>query len=114
MNAMTYKGYAARVEYDDQDGLFFGKIAGIRDGVGFHADNVLDLKAAFAEAVEDYLDTCAKVGKTPNKPYSGALMVRIDPQVHANVAIAAELRGASINKWAEEKLREAADQEIQG
>jgi predicted HicB family RNase H-like nuclease len=68
MNAMNYKGYAARVDYDDQDGLFVGKIAGLRDGVGFHADNVPDLKAAFAEAVEDYLETCAKVGKTPNKP----------------------------------------------
>jgi predicted HicB family RNase H-like nuclease len=87
---------------------------GIGNGVGFHADNAPDLKAAFAQAVDDYLDTCAKVGKTPNKPYSGALMVRIDPQVHANVAIAAELRGASINKWAEEKLSEAADQEMQG
>jgi len=39
-NTMTYKGYAARIEYDDEDGIFTGRIAGIRDGVGFHADAV--------------------------------------------------------------------------
>jgi len=38
-NSMTYKGYSARIEYDDDDGIFTGRIAGIRDGVGFHADS---------------------------------------------------------------------------
>ena len=28
-NTMTYKGYSARIEYDD-DGIFTGRIAGIR------------------------------------------------------------------------------------
>ncbi len=35
---MTYKGYAARIYYDDDDRIFTGRIAGIRDGAGFHAD----------------------------------------------------------------------------
>ena len=64
---MQYKGHAARIEYDDEDGLFFGRIAGLRDGVGFHADTVEDLRAAFHEAVEDYLETCARIGKRPQK-----------------------------------------------
>jgi len=64
---MQYKGHAARIEYDDEDGLFFGRIAGLRDGVGFHADTVEDLRAAFHEAVEDYLETCARIGKAPRK-----------------------------------------------
>ena len=66
-NTMSYKGYTARIEYDDEDGIFFGRIAGISDGVGFHADTVEDLRAAFHEAVEDYIETCAKVGKEPQK-----------------------------------------------
>lgn len=65
MNTMTYKGYSARIGYDDEDGIFVGRIAGIRDGVGFHADNVQALQEAFHEAVEDYLHTCARVGKKP-------------------------------------------------
>ena len=64
---MTYKGYAARIEYDDDDGIFTGWIAGIRDGVGFHADSVDDLRQAFHEAVEDYFEACAKIGKEPQK-----------------------------------------------
>ena len=73
-NAMNYKGYSARVEYDDEDGIFTGRLAGIRDGVGFHADTVGGLREAFYEAVEDYLETCAKIGKDPQRAYSGQMM----------------------------------------
>ena len=70
-NSMTYKGYAARIEYDDEDGIFVGRLAGIRDGVGFHADSVEELRAAFQEAVDDYVETCTKIGKEPQRAYSG-------------------------------------------
>jgi len=63
MNAMNHKGYAARLEYSEEDGLFVGHIAGIRDVVGFHGSSVEELRAAFVEAVDDYLDTCAKLGR---------------------------------------------------
>mgnify|MGYP003412130484 CR=1 FL=1 len=108
MNTMTYGGYSALIEYDDEDGIFFGKLAGIRDGVGFHADNVADLRAAFQEAVDDYVEMCAKVGKSPQKPHSGNLMLRIDPLVHSKAALAAELAGKSLNQWSEEALDKAA------
>ena len=62
-NAMVYNGYSARVEYDDEDGIFFGRLTDIRDGVGFHADTVEGLRTAFHEALEDYLELCAKIGK---------------------------------------------------
>lgn len=107
-NSMTYKGYAARIDYDDEDGIFTGRIAGIRDGVGFHADTVDGLRAAFHEAVEDYLETCAKIGKEPQKAYSGQMMFRVDPEVHRKAALAAELAGKSLNAWAEEVLAKAA------
>ena len=106
-NVMTYKGYSARIEYDDEDGILFGQIAGIRDGVGFHADTVEGLRAAFHEAVDDYLETCAKVGKEPQKPYSGKVMFRLSPELHRKAALAAELAGKSLNQWAEEALARA-------
>lgn len=105
---MTYKGYSARIDYDDEDGILFGQIAGIRDGVGFHADNVDGLRNAFREAVDDYLETCSRIGKDPQKPYSGKVMFRIDPEVHARAARAAELSGKSLNEWAGEVLAKAA------
>jgi len=105
---MSYKGYSARVEYDDGDGIFTGRIAGIRDGVGFHADTVEGLREAFREAVEDYLETCAKIGKEPQRAYSGQMMFRVNPEVHRKAALAAELAGKSLNQWAEEVLGRAA------
>jgi predicted HicB family RNase H-like nuclease len=108
-NTMTYKGYSARVEYDDDDGILFGKIAGIRDGVGFHADTVAELRTAFHEAVDDYIETCAKIGKEPQKPFSGKVMFRIDPETHRRAAIAAELAGTSLNQWAESVLEKAVN-----
>lgn len=108
MSSMTFKGYAARVEYDADDEVFVGRIAGIADVVGFHADTVEDLKAAFHEAVEDYIQTCAKAGRPPQKPFSGRLMLRVDPKVHADAMRAAELAGQSLNAWSEQVLRRAA------
>ena len=58
--------------------------------------------------MDDYLATCRKVGKQPERQMSGNLMLRVDPQVHANAAIAAELSGKSLNQWAEEILRREA------
>lgn len=107
-NSMSYKGYSARIEYDDDDGIFIGRIAGIRDGVGFHADTVEALRDAFHEAVEDYIETCAKLGKEPQKTFSGQVMFRVDPEVHRKAALAAELSGKSLNQWAEEVLDRAA------
>ena len=107
-NTMTYKGYSARIEYDDSDGIFFGRIAGIRDGVGFHAGTVRGLRKAFREAVEDYIETCAKIGKKPQKAFSGQVMFRVSPEVHRKAALAAELAGKSLNQWAEEVLERAA------
>jgi predicted HicB family RNase H-like nuclease len=108
MSALSHNGYQARVEFDAEDELFVGHIAGINDVVGFHAETVDDLKAAFREAVDDYLATCAKLGKPPQKPYSGRVMFRISPEVHARAAVAAELSGKSLNEWAEAALSEAA------
>ena len=107
-NTMNYKGYAARIDYDDEDGIFMGRIAGIGDGVGFHADTVEGLREAFHEAVEDYIETCAKIGKEPQKAYSGQVMFRVSPEAHRKAALAAELSGKSLNKWAEEVLDRAA------
>ncbi len=111
MKLMNYKGYQALIEFDGEDELFFGKLAGIRDGVSFHGDSVAVLKAAFHEAVDDYIAHCAKIGKSPDKPYSGKVMFRIAPDLHASAARAAELSGKSLNQWAEEKLRAAAEKE---
>ena len=112
MNVMAYRGYAARVELDAQDRIFVGHLAGIRDVVGFHGTSVDELETAFHEAVDDYVAACEKLGRPPEKPFSGRVMFRIDPEVHARAALAAQLAGMSLNQWGEQALRKAA-QEVQ-
>jgi predicted HicB family RNase H-like nuclease len=99
MNVMSYKGFAARVEYSEDDGCLIGHIAGIRDVVGFHGESVAELRTAFEGAVDDYLETCKKLGKEPNHPYSGQFRLRLPPELHARAAIAAEIHGKSLNAW---------------
>lgn len=72
--------------------------------------SVVELRVAFEEAVDDYLETCAKLNRSPQKPYSGNLMLRIPPDVHAAIATAAEVSGKSINQWATETFAEAVNQ----
>lgn len=108
MNTMTYKSYTARIDFDDRDNIFVGRLLGIRDIVGFHADNVTDLRAAFEEAVDDYLEACKEIGKPPEKPASGKLMLRVPPEVHAAALVAAQAAGKSLNQWATDVLGGAA------
>lgn len=114
MNALSYEGFHARVEFDAEDGLFVGHLAGITDVVGFHADTVDGLTRAFHEAVEDYRAACAQAGKAPDKPYSGKVMLRIAPDIHARAALAAELAGKSLNQWGEEVLAAASLEAVRG
>ena len=109
MKPMRYKGYSARVEYSDEDGCFVGRVAGIRDILTFHGESVAEVRQAFEEALDFYLESCAERGEMPNKPYSGKLLLRVAPEVHAAVANAAEVSGQSINQWAAERLSEAVN-----
>jgi len=108
MNIMHYRGYSARIEYSDEDQLLIGQIAGIHDVVGFHGESVGELRRAFEEAVDDYLQTCERLGRAPQKAYSGKLSLRLEPTLHASVAAKAELAQKSINQWVNEILYQAA------
>jgi predicted HicB family RNase H-like nuclease len=109
---MTHNGYCARVEYDPHDRVFVGHLAGINDVIGFHAETVADLEAALREAVDDYIGACAKVGRAPERAYSGQVMFRVRPETHARAALTAQLRGMSLNQWAEEALARQAAMEV--
>ena len=76
MNTMTYKGYMARIDFDERDGIFVGRVLGVRPIISFHGETVAQLRAQFTAAVADYLEDCAAQGIPPGKPASGNLMLR--------------------------------------
>ena len=112
MNSLLYKGYTARIDFSEEDDCFIGRILGVKDIIGFHGDTVKELKNAFYEAVDDYNQACKAIGKKPQKPYSGNLMLRIPPEVHAAVATAAEVHGLSINQWASNALLRESELQV--
>jgi predicted HicB family RNase H-like nuclease len=106
-NAMTYKGYIGTVEYSEDDACLFGRIAGIRDIISYEGESVVEIRHAFEEAVDDYLQHCVQTGKEPNKPYSGKFVLRVDPALHANLAVKAQANNMSLNQFAAEVLSQA-------
>ncbi len=108
MNTMTYKSYTARVEYDERDNIFVGRLLGIRNIISFHGETVAELRAEFELAVNDYLADCKQQGVSPEKPASGKLLLRVPPEVHGRALIAAQAAGKSLNQWATEALQHAA------
>ena len=107
-NVMTYKGYMARIEFDQRDSIFMGKIIGIVDSITFHGETVKKLKTDFQSAIDHYIADCAAIGRTPLKAASGKLMLRISPEIHARALAIAKTSGKSLNQWAEEVLDKAA------
>lgn len=104
MNMMKYKGYVAHIEYDEEDRIFVGHLAGIKDIVGFHGTTVNKLESAFHESVNNYIAISKETGRLAQKPYSGKLMLRVSSDIHAAVVTAAKVHGKSINQWASEVL----------
>jgi predicted HicB family RNase H-like nuclease len=105
---MTYKGYTARVDFDERDGLFVGRVLGLRAIVSFHGDTVARLRTEFEAAVDDFLRDSKARGIRPERPASGRILLRVPPPVHAAALVAAQASGQSLNQWATDVLESAA------
>jgi predicted HicB family RNase H-like nuclease len=104
---MEYKGYVGKVEFDDEAGIFHGEVLDTRDVITFQGKSVAELKTAFRESIDDYLDFCKERGEEPNKPFSGQFVTRIPPELHRQVNLAASISGKSLNAWVAEQLQAA-------
>ena len=94
---MDYKGYRARVVYDNDAEVLHGEVEGLLDVITFTATNVAALRSAFHTSVDDYLVMCAQRGEAPERPYSGKLLVRMEPYLHRLLSATAAEREQSLN-----------------
>jgi predicted HicB family RNase H-like nuclease len=101
---LQYKNYYASVHFSAADEVFYGRILGINDLVSFEGASVKELKTAFEEAVEDYLETCIAVGKTPEKTYKGTFNVRVPSTLHKQAAIFAAVHNITLNDFVKKAL----------
>ena len=106
-NILKYKGYVGDVNFDADDKVFHGRVLGIADVIGFEGASVTKLEKDFHEAIDDYMETCLKIGKEPEKPFSGRFILRIPPPLHSAITLEAKRRKKSINSWISEACKSA-------
>ena len=110
MNTLSYKDYIGSVSFSAEDEVFYGKIEHINDLITFESDNARDLKKAFEEAVDDYLEVCSQKGVLPEKPFRGSFNVRVKPALHKQAYLKALQSGISLNKFIELTLEKALNE----
>ncbi|MHB8963569.1 MAG: type II toxin-antitoxin system HicB family antitoxin [Saccharofermentanales bacterium] len=101
---LEYQGFHAKIEFNADDGMLFGTILGIDDCITFEGESTDEIRTAFHEAVEDYVEMCNKVGKIPMKHYKGSFNVRVSPDVHKSADLAAKRAGISLNQFVERAI----------
>ncbi|NTW68579.1 MAG: type II toxin-antitoxin system HicB family antitoxin [Chlorobiaceae bacterium] len=105
-DVLLYKDYVGSVHFNADDEVFFGKIEGIEDLVSFEGNSVIELKKAFHEAVNDYIELCKEIGKKTDKSYKGSFNVRIAPDLHKNAKRLALMKGISLNQFIQKAVEE--------
>ncbi len=106
---MQYKSYYGSVHFDDEELIFHGKIEFVRALVTYEATNARGLRKAFEESVDDYLETCRSQNISPETPFKGSLNVRLGPELHRRIALAAEDHHTTINKFIAQTLDQATN-----
>lgn len=103
---MKYKGYHGQVIYDEDAKLFHGEVVGLRDVITFQGISVDELEQAFKDSVDEYLDFCKELGRAPEKPFSGKLILRLPPEIHERAAYQAKCDGVSLNTWLKKGIQQ--------
>jgi len=106
-NTMEYRGYVGSVEFSETDGLFFGKVMGLRALLSYEGRTAQELVTDFHAAVDDYLALCASEGTEPEKAYKGSFHVRVSPELHKKLVICAAAQQMSLNSFVEKALANA-------
>ncbi len=114
---MKYKGYIGRVNFDEEAGIFHGEVINTRDVITFQGTTVDEIKKAFIDSIEDYLEFSNQRGETPEKPFSGHLGLRMKPEIHQCAYYQARLEGVSLNEWInkaiEKQIADCVDQDYE-
>lgn len=94
---LEYKGYTGRVEFDNEADIFHGEVCGLKDVVTFQGRSAREVKVAFRDSIDDYLEFCSAMGQEPDKPFSGRLLVRMPPSLHRDLHNTALAQQKSLN-----------------
>ena len=114
MNLMTVDVYSAKIEYDADIDLFRGEILGLSGGADFYGANPDELRLEFKRSLDVFLEVCREKGVEPRKQFSGKFNLRIPPDLHEKLALAAQAQGKSLNSLAQEALENSVTAQVGG
>ena len=89
-NVLAYKGYFAPVEFDAEQRVLTGMVAGIRDAIVFEGSTAEEVEQCFHE-----------------RAFKGSFNVRTGSELHKQAALAAAKKGESLNKFVTEAIAAA-------
>ena len=95
---LSYQGYSGSVKFDADEEIFHGEVSGLRDVVTFQGRSAREIKQAFRDSIDDYLEFCQATGRSPDKPFSGRLVVRMPPDLHRALHNLAAAEQVSLNR----------------
>ena len=106
-NTIQYKGYVGSVEFSEEDGIFYGKVMGIRSLISYEGESAKELLDDFHGAIDDYLKTCKAERKQPEIAFKGSFNIRLSPDLHKKLFIYTTAHQISMNKYIEDTLNDS-------
>jgi len=107
---MKYKGFVGSFKVSIEDNVLHGKIECINDLVTYEAATPAELENAFHESVDDYLETCEMLGKTPDKTMSGSFNIRVGTELHKQLYIKSKEKDISLNDFIKSLLTKGIEE----
>ena len=99
MSTMKHGQYVAKIDFDEDESMLAGQVINTRDVITFYGASVEGLRREFEASIKIYEQACRERGLAPEKPYSGNLRLRLDPDLHRRADAAATERGRSLNAF---------------
>ena len=96
---LKYKDYTGWYEYDDEAGIYYGEVAGLRAVITFESPYEEEIEKEFRTSIDVYLDWCEERGKEPEKPFSGEITLRVSPEMHKKIDQVSRSSGCYVDEW---------------
>lgn len=106
-NVLKYRGYHGKIEFSEEDEMLIGMVIGIKDALYFHGRSVEEIKQSFHNSIDNYLEMCKALGKSPDKEYKGSFNIRIPRDLHRKAALMADEEGISLNQFIQNAIEES-------
>jgi len=93
-----YKGFEGSMDFSPEDECLVGEILFVRSKIVYIGETYQELKIAFEEAVDSYIQYCESKNISPEKPCSGTFNVRVGHQLHQQATKVAYQNNISLNE----------------